>query len=125
MYGSAVHLSRRFGRTAVIFTHRKSGEGEMVDGDVWQAADARANLPRVMEAALAGKPQVIRRRSGEEVVVVARADYDRMKPALKDYLLQSAGAAGEDDDASFEEALREVRATGSLGLSPRWASKAE
>jgi prevent-host-death family protein len=93
----------------------------MVDEIVWQAAAARTNLPRVMEAALAGKPQVIRKRTGEEVVVLARAEYERMRPTLKDYLLRSAGAAGEDDDASLEAALREVRSTGAAGFSPRGA----
>jgi prevent-host-death family protein len=78
-----------------------------------------------MEAALGGKPQVIRKRTGEEVVVVSRADYERMKPTLKEYLLRSAGAAGEDDDESFEAALRQVRATGAAGFAPRWADKAE
>jgi prevent-host-death family protein len=97
----------------------------MADETVWQATEARAQLPAVMEAALSGKPQVIRKRTGEEVVVLSRADYDRLKPTLKDYLLRSAGAAGDDDDESFEAALRQVRATGAMGFSPRWADKRE
>jgi prevent-host-death family protein len=92
---------------------------------IWQATEARAQLPAVMEAALAGKPQIIRKRSGEEVVVLAREDYDRMKPTLKEYLLRSAGAAGDDDDEAFEAALRQVRATGAMGMTPRWADKRE
>lgn len=95
----------------------------MATGKVWQATEARAQLPTVMEAALAGKPQVIRKRSGEEVVVLSRADYDRMKPTLKENLLRSAGAAGEDDDEAFEAALRQVRATGAVGMTPRWADE--
>jgi prevent-host-death family protein len=91
----------------------------MAGEKVWQAAAARAQLPAVMEAALAGKPQVIRKRSGQEVVVVSRADYDRMRPTIKEFLLRSAGAAGEDDDAALEAALRQLRATGAMGLAPR------
>ena len=97
----------------------------MTEENVWQATEARAQLPAVMEAALSGKPQVIRKRTGEEVVVLSRADYERMKPTLKDYLLRSAGAAGDDDDESLDDALRLVRSTGSMGFSPRQADKKE
>lgn len=85
---------------------------------VWQASEARAKLPEVMAGALSGAPQVIRKRSGEEVVMVSRADYERMKPTLKRYLLGSSGAA-TDDDKDLQEALRRVRATGPAGLVPR------
>ena len=54
-----------------------------------------------------------------EVCAKAHADDERMKPTLKEYLLSSAGAAGDDDDESFEAALRQARATGSMGFSPR------
>lgn len=97
----------------------------MADGSVWQATEARTQLSAVMEAALSGKPQVIRKRTGEEVVVLSRADYDRIKPTLKDYLLRSAGAAGEDDDESLEGALRRARATGTMGFNPRRADTKE
>jgi hypothetical protein len=46
-----------------------------------------------------------------------------MKPPLKNYLLRSAGTAGQDDDAGLAKALAKVRATGSLGLAPRWRPK--
>ncbi len=95
----------------------------MTGEKVWQATEARAQLPAVMEAALAGKPQVIRKRSGEEVVVLSRTDYERMKPTLKDFLLNSAGAAGEDDDETLRWALRQIRATGAVGLAPRRVAK--
>jgi prevent-host-death family protein len=95
----------------------------MAGEKVWQATEARAQLPAVMEAALAGRPQVIRKRSGEEVVVLSRTDYERIRPTLKDFLLNSAGAAGEDDDAALESALRQVRATGAVGLAPRKIAK--
>jgi prevent-host-death family protein len=91
----------------------------MAEEGIWQASEARTRLPMLMAAALAGKPQIIREDSGAEVVMVSRADYDRMKPTLKDFLLQSAGAAGDDDDEAFTEALRQVRALGSPGLVPR------
>jgi prevent-host-death family protein len=90
---------------------------------VWQASEARAKLPEVMENALAGKPQVIRKRGGEEVVMLSRADFERMKPSLKDYLLRSAGTAGKDGDASLAKAMAKVRATGSLGFAPRRPAK--
>jgi prevent-host-death family protein len=73
----------------------------------------------MVEGALSGKPQIIRKRTGEEVVVISRADYERLRPTLKSYLLQSAGLAGEDDDDLLEQAIAEVRASGSLGLIPR------
>jgi len=84
---------------------------------VWQASDARTNLPAVMDAALSGAPQVIRRRSGEEVVVVSRADYDRMRPSLKNFLLHGGVEDSEEDD--FDKALSQVRGTGALGFAPR------
>jgi prevent-host-death family protein len=97
----------------------------MAGETVWQATEARAQLPAVMEAALSGKPQVIRKRTGEEVVLLSRMDYERMKPTLKEYLLRSAGASGEDDDEALEAALRQVRATGAMGFVPRRVDKGE
>jgi prevent-host-death family protein len=97
----------------------------MASENVWQATEARARLPAVMEAALSGKPQVIRKRTGEEVVVLSRTDYERMKPTLKEYLLHSAGVAGDDDDESFEAALRQVRATGAMGFAARRTNRRE
>jgi 8-oxo-dGTP pyrophosphatase MutT (NUDIX family) len=79
----------------------------------------RARLPAVMAPALAGHPQIIRKRNGEEVIVLSRPDYERLRPSLKIFLLMSAGAAGDDDDAELEAAIREVRATGTMGLTPR------
>jgi PHD/YefM family antitoxin component YafN of YafNO toxin-antitoxin module len=57
------------------------------------------------------------------IVILSRADYERMKPSLRDYLLRSAGTADQDDDAGLAKALAKVRATGSLGLAPRWRPK--
>lgn len=85
---------------------------------VWQASDAQANFAAVMDGALSGTPQVIRRRSGEDVVVLSHADFERMWTTLKDYLLRSA-----DDDDTLEDALRCVRGMGALGLAPRGADE--
>jgi prevent-host-death family protein len=92
---------------------------------IWSASDARHQLAEVMQRALAGEPQTIRHRSGGEVVVISKNDYDRIKPTLKDFLLRSAGAAGDDDDAAFQEALQRVRATGAAGFTPKWADEPE
>ena len=81
----------------------------------WQAARARAHFAEVVDAAVEGKPQFIRRRDGHEVVLVSRAYFDQTKMRFKDYLL-TAGYAGDEPDA-FDEAMREVR-TGPL-LGPR------
>jgi prevent-host-death family protein len=76
-------------------------------GDNWQAAQARAHFAELVEAAVEGKPQFIRRRDGNEVVLVSRAYFDQTKMNLKDYLL-NAGYAGEEPDA-FDEAMQTVR----------------
>jgi len=81
--------------------------------NTWQAAEARHRFSEVVDAAVAGAPQVIRRRDGREVVVVSREYFERTKPSLKTALL-THGYAGEAEDA-FDRALREVRAEG-LGL---------
>jgi prevent-host-death family protein len=85
---------------------------------VWQASDARNNFPEVMRLALAGEPQVVRHRSGDEVVILSRREYDALRPTLKDFLLHG-GTCGEDDD--LEEAIERNRAEGTtvLGQFPR------
>ncbi len=88
----------------------------------WQASEARNNFPDVMKRALSGKPQVIRHRNGEEVVVVSRADYDAMRPTLKDYLLSGGPCA--DDDNELEEMIARNRADG-ITLSGRLPRRKE
>ncbi len=76
---------------------------------VWQASEARNNFPEVIKAALAGRPQAIRRRSGEEVVVLSKADYDALRPSLKDFLV-GGGSCGDSDE--LEDAIGRNRAEG-------------
>ncbi len=82
---------------------------------VWQASEARNNFPEVMNSALAGKPQTIRRRSGEEVVVLSKPNYDALKPTLKSFL---TGGGSCDDGDDLEEAIAKNQAEGitMLGL---------
>lgn len=75
----------------------------------WQAAEARRRLTELVDAAVAGKPQFIRRRDGREVVVISREYFERTKPNLKGYLLAS-GYAGDEEDA-FDRALRGLRSS--------------
>src|SRR3546814_13513375 len=64
----------------------------------WQASEARNNFPELMKRALAGAPQVVRHRSGQEVVVVSRVDYEALRPTFKEYLLRGGPCADDDDD---------------------------
>jgi prevent-host-death family protein len=73
----------------------------------WQASKARHHFSELVDAAVDGKPQFIRRRDGREVVLVSRDDFEKLKPNLKNYLL-TAGYAGDADDA-FDIAMRTVR----------------
>lgn len=75
--------------------------------DTWPAASARHRFAEVVDAAVEGKPQFIRRRDGREVVVVSREYFEKTRPNLKSYLLES-GHAGDEDDV-FDLALRKVR----------------
>lgn len=86
-------------------------------GDFWQAAEARHRFSDVVDAAVEGRPQFVRRRDGREVVVVSREYFEETKPNLKSYLVGS-GYAGEGDDA-FDVAMRGVRRQGSPLLRPR------
>jgi prevent-host-death family protein len=78
--------------------------------DTWQAAEARHRFSEVVDAAVDGSPQFIRRRDGREVVLVAREYFERTKPNLKGYLLSAGYAAAEDD--AFDVAMRNVRTEG-------------
>jgi len=88
----------------------------MSDG-VWQAAEARNRFSDVVDAAVEGQPQFVRRRDGREVVVVSREYFEQTRPNLKSYLVGS-GYADEQDDA-FDVAMRGVRSDSSPLLQPR------
>jgi hypothetical protein len=75
----------------------------MAKEEFWQASEARSNFASVMEGALSGVPQVIRHRSGAEVVVVARAVFENERPSLKDYLLTRGTAEEGRSLADFLE----------------------
>jgi len=75
--------------------------------DDWQAAQARAHFSEVVDAAIEGKPQFIRRRDGHEVVLVSRDYFDRTKMNLKDYLLRAGYAENEAD--AFDKAMQAIR----------------
>jgi prevent-host-death family protein len=75
--------------------------------DTWQAAQARAHFAEVVEAAVEGKPQFIRRRDGQEVVLVSRDYFDRTKMNLKTYLLTAGYADDAPDD--FDSVMQGVR----------------
>lgn len=72
----------------------------------WQAAKARHHFSEVVDAAVDGDPQFIRRRDGKEVVLVSRDYYEKTRPNLKTYLM-TAGYAADDD--GFDGILRGVR----------------
>ena len=83
--------------------------------DVWQAGVARHRFSDLVDAAVDGRPQVIRRRDGREVVVVSKEYYEHTKPSLKTVLLSHR--FGERGDA-FDKMLEEVRATVGASLVP-------
>lgn len=74
--------------------------------DAWQAAVARHRFSEVVDAAVEGRPQFVRRRDGKEVVIVSREYFDRTRPDLKSVLLSCQ--FGEPGDA-FDQALDEAR----------------
>ena len=85
--------------------------------DVWQAAEARHRFSEVVDAAVEGHPQFVRRRDGREVVVVSKEYFNQTKPNLKTYLV-GAGYADEQDDV-FDVAMRGVRSDTARLLQPR------
>ena len=82
----------------------------------WQATKARGAFAEIIEAAVEGTPQLIRRRDGKEVVVVSREYFEAHKPNLRDYLLTS-GYAEEHDE--FDDVMQKVRESGSAFFIPR------
>jgi prevent-host-death family protein len=83
--------------------------------DAWQAGAARHRFSELVDAAVAGRPQIIRRRDGREVVVVSKEYYEQTKPSLKSVLLSHR--FGERGDM-FETVLNEARGTLGTALVP-------
>lgn len=73
---------------------------------IWQAANARHHFSALVDEAMKGAPQVIRRRDGREVVLISREYFEKTKPNLKSYLMSEGYAEGED---AFDAAMRGVR----------------
>ena len=90
---------------------------EQTAPDRWQAAAARHRFGDVVDAAVAGRPQFIRRRDGQEVVVVSRDHFEKTKANLQTFLL-TAGYAEATDDV-FDRAVRDARAVVGGTLQPR------
>jgi prevent-host-death family protein len=78
--------------------------------DTWQAAEARNRFSDVVDAAVDGRPQFVRRRDGREVVIVSREYFEETRPNLKSYLITSGYADSQDD--AFDIAMRSVRSDG-------------
>jgi prevent-host-death family protein len=83
----------------------------------WQSSVARGRLSRIIDEAVAGKPQFIQRRDGKEVVVVSRDSYERMQGGLKTFLLDD-GYAGPGE-AAFDAIMVDIRATTDAAFLPR------
>lgn len=94
----------------------RSAPGETL----WQAAQARHQFTDLLARAAAGKPQVVRRRDGTEVVVLSREAYERVRPRLGEYLL-THGYADLDDPGErlVEQALRVAQGHAPRSSLPR------
>jgi prevent-host-death family protein len=81
----------------------------------WQVQEARAGLSRLIDAALAGRPQRITRHGRETVVVISADHYDSLaKPhqSLTEFLhgspLAEVLAAGELELERPRDTVREI-----------------
>ena len=84
--------------------------------DTWQAGVARHRFSELVDAAVEGRPQFVRRRDGREVVVVSKEYYERTRPSLKSVLM--AHHFGERGD-EFDQALEEARDSLGATVTPR------
>ncbi len=75
--------------------------------DIWQASAARDHFSEMVDAAVAGRPQFVRRRDGQQVVV-ALAYYEATRPSLKDLLLFGGFVPNDETilDEHYEAARR-------------------
>jgi antitoxin Phd len=83
--------------------------------DTWPVHIARAQFARLIDEALSGRPQRIRRRGKGVVVVLAAEDYDRLvapRESLVDFFrhspLAEAMAAGEIDLERDRDEIRDL-----------------
>jgi prevent-host-death family protein len=81
----------------------------------WPVQAARAQFARLIDEALAGRPQRIRRRGKEVVVLIAAEDYDRLvapRESLVDFFRKSplaeAMATGEVDLERDRDDIRDL-----------------
>lgn len=81
----------------------------------WPVQAARAHFARLIDEALSGRPQRVRRRGKDVVVVIAAEDYDRLvapKESLVDFFrsspLAEAIAAGEIDLERDRDEIRDL-----------------
>jgi prevent-host-death family protein len=79
--------------------------------NTWQAAEARHRFSEIVDAAVEGTAQFVKRRDGKEVVVVSRDYFEKTRPTLKTYLLTEGFA--EDGEDAFDKALQDIRREGS------------
>lgn len=91
--------------------------------DEWQAAEARNRFTDLVDAAVHGHPQFVKRRDGREVVVVSREYFEKTRPTLKSYLLTEG--VTEDGDDAFDRAIGEIRGEGSPFIIPGHADLSE
>ena len=98
-------------RGAVVDEAQRSEPGEAL----WQAAQARHQFSDLLARAAAGKPQVVRRRDGTEVVVLSRAAYEQVRPRLGEYLLTHRYADLDDPEERIVEQALQV----AQGHAPR------
>jgi prevent-host-death family protein len=84
--------------------------------DAWQAGTARHRFSELVDAAVEGRPQFVRRRDGREVVVVSKEYFEQTRPNLKTALLSFR--FGQRSDA-FDRSLRKARGDLADALQPR------
>lgn len=84
-------------------------------GRSWPVQEARARLSKLIDQALAGRPQRIRRRGTEVAVVVSAVDYDRLtapRESLVEFFrnspLAEAIATGAFDWERDRDAIRDL-----------------
>jgi hypothetical protein len=91
-----------------------------VDPPVWQTSEAQSHLTELVDAAIGGAPQVVRRPDGREVVVMARKVAEAAKPdahetqdGVQAWFLNNNLKLAEDDPffTYLEEARDHLSAT--------------